>query len=291
MSELTVPADLASLSETQLEVLERKIATRYLQVVPWSAVVWGFGNCFMFLSLIPLVILNVLPMWLGFILATIGVIACYLPSHEAQHSIIASKGRPLRWLNELLGHVSTIPMVAPYRVLRATHMEHHAHCNDRELDPDFGVHAESDWAFLKQELHRRVRGDNDAYTDALVRTGQEKLVLDGVVYELIFLALMFGLAWSGYALEAFFLWWLPRHIGITYISYYLSWAPHHPAEEEGRYRDTRAFKSQLGNFMSMGMQYHIVHHLYPRIPLALTPAAYRELRPILAYRNCELGEM
>jgi len=191
MSEVTIPADIASLSETQLDVLERKIAAKYLQVVPWSAVVWGFANCFAFLSLIPLVLLNVLPLWLGFLLATVGVMACYLPSHEAQHSIIASKGKPLRWLNELLGHVSAIPMVVPYRVLRATHMEHHAHCNDKDLDPDFGVHAESGWAFLKQELRRRVRGDDDAYSEALVRTGQEKLALDSVIYQFVFLGIPF----------------------------------------------------------------------------------------------------
>ena len=63
------------------------------------------------------------------------------------------------------------------------------------------------------------------------------------------------------------------------------------ATNRGRYRDTRAFKSRLGNMFSMGMQYHIVHHLYPRIPLVLTPAAYRDLRPILEKRNCDLGEL
>ena len=31
----------------------------------------------------------------------------------------------------------------------------------------------------------------------------------------------------------------------------------------------------------MGMQYHVVHHLYPRIPLTRTPAAYWDMRPII----------
>ena len=100
---------------------------------------------------------------------------------------------------------------------------------------------------------------------------------------------MFTLAWTGHAIEAALLWWIPKMIGETYLIYFLAWAPHHPGVEQGRYRDTRAFKSRLGNVLSMGMQFHIVHHLYPRIPLALTPAAYRELRPILEKRGCELG--
>ncbi|HEX7884348.1 MAG TPA: fatty acid desaturase, partial [Phenylobacterium sp.] len=69
---------------------------------------------------------------------------------------------------------------------------------------------------------------------------------------------------------------------------FLSWAPHHPAKELGRYKDTRGFRSRLGNILTMGMQYHIIHHLYPRMPLMRHPAAFRALRPILVARGCRL---
>lgn len=117
------------------------------------------------------------------------------------------------------------------------------------------------------------------------------MIVDGLIYEGIYLLVLFALAWSGYAIEAALLWWLPKHIAVTYIEYYLSWAPHHPGNDQGRYRDTRGFKSYLGNIASMGMQYHIVHHLYPRIPLSKTPAAYRELKPILERKGCDLGQL
>ena len=292
MDQVAVPDDLGAVSDAQLDVLERQIANRYMRVVPWGAVVWGIGNCLAFFALFPLVMLDFIPLWLGFILATLSIAASYLPSHEAQHNIIAGKGKPLRWLNELLGHVSTLPLVFPYRVLRATHMEHHAHCNDPELDPDYDVHARSDWQFLRKAVRVRLSGArDDAYAESLQRTGQAGYILDGVIYNLVYFSVLFAMAWSGYALEAALLWWLPKHIAFIYISYYLSWAPHHPGVEQGRYRDTRAFKSRLGNAVSMGMQYHIIHHLYPRIPLSLTPAAYRELKPILERRGCDLGAL
>jgi beta-carotene hydroxylase len=41
----------------------------------------------------------------------------------------------------------------------------------------------------------------------------------------------------------------------------------------------------------MGMQYHIIRHLYPRMPLSQHPAVYRELKPILQRKGCELGEL
>ena len=64
-----------------------------------------------------------------------------------------------------------------------------------------------------------------------------------------------------------------------------------PANETGRYRETRAFRSRIGNIGSMGMQYHIIHHLYPTIRLNRTPAAYRALRPFLVERGCEIGSL
>ena len=33
--------DLDALSDSELDVLERKIANKYMRIVPWSAVVWG----------------------------------------------------------------------------------------------------------------------------------------------------------------------------------------------------------------------------------------------------------
>ena len=124
MDQVTIPENLDELTEDQLGLLEREIAKKYMNIVPWGAVAWGLGNCMIFISLFPLVLLDIVPLWIAFPIATLNVALSYLPSHEAQHNIIAGRGKPLRWLNELLGHVSTIPLVYPYRVLRATHMEH-----------------------------------------------------------------------------------------------------------------------------------------------------------------------
>lgn len=293
MDQVVIPENLEALSDEQLDVLERQIASGYMHIVPWGAVIWGLGNCLVFISLFPLVLFDILPLWLAFPIATINIAASYLPSHEAQHNIIAGKGKPLRWLNELVGHVSTIPLVYPYRVLRATHMEHHKYANHPELDPDVDVHADTTWGFLVQAMRNRQPGADrgNAYGQTLERIGQKELMLDALVFQGVYLAILFVMAWTGHAIEAALLWWIPKHISQTYISYYLSWAPHHPAAEQGRYRDTRGFKSRLGNFLSSGMQYHIIHHLYPRIPLSLTPSAYRALKPILQQRGCDLGTL
>ena len=47
---------------------------------------------------IPVTFTGVLPLWAAFVLSTLSITLCYLPSHEAQHSIIATEGSRLRWL-------------------------------------------------------------------------------------------------------------------------------------------------------------------------------------------------
>ncbi len=43
-------------------------------------------------------------------------------------------------------------------------------------------------------------------------------------------------------------------------------------------------------YRAMCMQYHIVYHLHPYIPLVRTPAAYREIRPKVEACGCDLDE-
>lgn len=288
-----LPTNLSNLSDAQLMKLERQIARKHSGKFPWLMVIWGFGNLVFWLSLWPLVFLDLIPLWMGFILSSISLSLVYLPTHDAQHDIIARPGEKLRWLNELLGHATSWMIVSPFNVFRVTHLEHHRHANDPERDPDIASKAPNAWSAIWRSIKERqpsgARGAN--YLQALDRTGRSDLILLAIAYQLGFLAVLFSLAWSGYALEAFFLWWLPYHIAMTYLNFFLSWAPHHPATSQARYGNTRSWKSAVGNIGSMGMQFHIVHHLHPYIPLDRTPAAYREMRPILEARGCDLGDM
>jgi len=286
--------DLSRLSDADLMRLEREIAREHMGHFPTFAVFWGFLNLAVWLALWPLVFTGLVPLWLGFIVATLCMTLSYLPSHEAQHDIIARPGERLRWLNEALGHLSTIPLMLPYRVAKLTHLEHHKHTNDPMLDPDYSVTASGPWSAIWASIRNRqprVDGGLKAYRGTLQRIGRDDVILDAVVYEIVFFGALFALAWTGHAVEAALLWWLPRHIGLTYIQYYLSWAPHHPGNETGRYRNTRSFRALLGNIGSLGMQYHVVHHLHPRIPLCRNPAAYWALKPVLEARGARVDAL
>jgi len=106
------------------------------------------------------------------------------------------------------------------------------------------------------------------------------------------MAVLFGMAWTGHAIEAALIWWLPRHIGLSYIRFFLSWAPHHPREgRQGRYENTKVFRSRLGHVLSLGMETHLIHHLYPSIPNHRTREAYRALKPVLEQRGVDTSAL
>jgi beta-carotene hydroxylase len=278
-------------SDRELKREEAAVARKYLGRLPWEMVVWGLGNFVLWLSIWPLTLSGTLPLWAAFGLSTFCITICYLPSHEAQHSIIAEEGTRLRWLNELVGHVSTIPMVLPYRIAWITHRQHHAHANDPDRDPDYGNKGDTWWQAVWNGLEARQPGAESAYK-TVVRESDDpevrRAIVEGTLLNTSYWVILAALAWSGHALEAAFVWWLPRHIGTSYIQLFLSWAPHHPMEEKGRYRDTRAWRSPVGTIASMGMEYHIIHHLFPKIPLLQTGPAYREMRPLLEERGCRI---
>jgi len=114
-------------------------------------------------------------------------------------------------------------------------------------------------------------------------------MIEAILVTRLVLLLAAVLAWSGFALEVLMLWWIPRQIAGIYTPVTLSWAPPHPMNETGRYRDTRGWKSPVGTILTLGMEYHLVHHLFPAIPLNKTPAAYRKLKPLLEAEGVSLN--
>lgn len=281
-------------SQTQsLRAREKAIAEQFMGSFPWVMVLWPLANTTLWLALWPLVMAGTVPLWAGFLIAVVNCTAAYLPSHDAQHHIIAPEGSRWHWFNELVGWYSLVPMCTPLSVLRVTHYEHHRHTNDPELDPDYPMAASTAWGALGKAL---IKGQprHERYGATLRRLGTpaaKTAIIHSMIAKVLQYSILAALAWSGHVWEALMLWWLPLKLGSVYINFYLSWAPHQPMTGKGRYHDTRAFRSIWGNIGSSGMQYHIIHHLYPTIPLNRNPAAFRALKPILIERGCGLGDL
>jgi beta-carotene hydroxylase len=270
---------------------ERAIAQQYIGALPWFMVIWGLGGFLLWVALWPLAHTGLMPLWLGCIIATVIMCGCYLPTHEAQHGNIGRPNTSLRWLNELVGHVSVFPIVFPYRLHRAIHLKHHAHSNDPVRDPDMYMKADTLWGAAKNAWLSKQPGHSGALTDDVLadNPNKDQLMIEAILVTRLALLLAAVLAWSGFALEVLMLWWIPRQIAGIYTPVTLSWAPHHPMNEKGRYRDTRGWKSPVGTILTLGMEYHLVHHPFLAIPLKKTTAAYRKLKPLLEAEGVSLN--
>jgi beta-carotene hydroxylase len=291
------PRDLSREERQRLLREEKAIAMRHMGGAMWGYSVAALGGFALWVALFPLAMAGIVPLWLGFIISSILATGGYVTSHEAMHSNIARKGEKLRWLNELVGEVSTIPILFPFSMARIMHLEHHYHCNDPERDPDYPDTAPNAvMALVKTWLNRQPRngGSIHHYKVLLERLGTpaaRRAQRDTVALQLFAMAFFFAMAWSGYALVVAAIWWLPRHVGLSYIRFYLSWAPHHPRTGRDRYTNTRVFKSRVGHVLSMCMETHLVHHLYPNIPNHRTRRAYFEMRDILGARGVDIGRL
>ena len=263
---------------------EKAIAKSLSQRFQWEMIAIGIGQATIFLSLWPLTLMGYIPLWTGFLIATLCACMAYLPSHEAQHGNY-SRGNPKkRWIDSLVGNFTLITLIYPYELLRVTHMKHHAYTNHPEKDPDYDNQHASSVAKLAVQVLDGATVDYSKYEevfaeDAAFQKGFKKGALIGLAYRAVLMIAVFLLP-----LHTLFLWWLPAKLGTVYTTTFFSWYPHLKTEQ-GRYKDTRFWHHWMPRYINHSMQLHFIHHLHPSIGHFDEPKAIEALRPFLIARG------
>lgn len=267
--------------------IARKYAPENVRTWPYTVVAIA---CFAaWVAFFPLAIYGVLPLWLGCAISSIFVSGGYVIGHEAMHSTIGRQGSRARFWNELTGYLATLPLILPFSMVREMHLLHHKHANQPDKDPDH-IHAAPNVgrAIVRSWLNRQPGTGGTAthwrkHASELGTPQADRAMRETVLLQLAVMTFFFAMAWSGHAIVVALMWWLPRHLGVTYIHVVLSWAPHYPHQGVGRYDNTRIIRHPLG----MGIDFHMIHHLYPFIPVHANARAYREMKPLLEARGVD----
>jgi beta-carotene hydroxylase len=263
---------------------EKAVAKKYAQRFQWEMILIGIGQACVWLSLWPLVMFGIIPLWLGFVVACFCACMAYLPSHEAQHGNYSRGDPKKRWIDALVGHVSLITVMFPYEILRVTHMKHHAYTNHDDKDPDF---LTSNAKSVKEVILLSLDGTSPDYqkykevysSDAAFQKAFEKGVKVSLAYRLTLMSLVFL-----FPLQTLLLWWLPAKIGVLYTTLFFSYYPH-IGTEIGRYKNTRFWQHWMPRYINHSMQLHFVHHLHPNIGHHDEPKAIVALKPFLIARG------
>lgn len=291
-----VPENLEALNESShadigapdLSVeAERAVARQFMGRIQWESIVIGLGQFVVWLLTWGLVLAGTLPLWTGFMIATISTAFAYLPSHEGQHGNISGRNKKWKWLDSFVGHITVIPLAQSHEVLRVTHMKHHAYTNDPELDVDYGTNGKH-WWNAALNVHRGGYASGERKDAVSIHAERDPAFLAGLQRGI---PVMKGLKLAQltmaffFPLETLLLWWLPAKISLSYLSVYFSWLPHYPMQATGRYKDTRFWQIRLPRYLSQSMQTHVIHHMYPGIPHFDEPKAMEALRPFIIERG------
>jgi len=266
---------------------ERKLARTFMGRIEWEMILIGVLQFTTWIATWVLVIQGIIPLLVGFLIALFTACNAYLPSHAGQHGHLSGGRKNLQWLDYLVGQISVIPLAQSHEILKATHLKHHAHTNDPDMDPDFFHGNAKNWweAAVNVNIAYNDEGpalraiekhqENDPkFKEALEKGGSWAFLF---YFAQIILAVL-------YPIETLLLWWIPKRIATSYLGIVFSYFPH-SGLEKGRYKDTRFWTNRVPRFLNHSMQIHTMHHMYPRICHYDEAKAIEALKPFMIERG------
>jgi len=249
---------------------------------PWPTVLAFLGVLAGVSAVAALTVAGRLSYWAAVPINAVLIYFVFTPLHEATHGNIAGRNPRLDWLEALIGHVSGYLLLAPYSGFRVLHLHHHSNTNDPAEDPDYWVRSPT---WLGQLLRSMVI--QPVYILHLWRLARDPRIKRAFAWEIACVVSYFAIvaaAWRlGFGKEILLLWFLPGYIGVVLCPVMFDWPVHHPHSERGRYNDSAIllFPKPFRLFMDVlfcGHTYHLVHHLYPRLPFYRYGKAWNVLK-------------
>jgi fatty acid desaturase len=190
--------------------------------------------------------------------------------HEASHLNISGNQPNLRWIDEVIGWLSGVTLISPFYLFRVIHFRHHAFTNHPEKDPDHWLASKN---IISLIFHSVTIFPVYLYRGFKILMGNEKVPnrvkrdLRISFFVLALFAVFFVLLGIQFGYNLILHTWIyPAVIAQVFLAFSFDWLPHHPHFEQGRYKNTRIIKWPLLNALLLGQNFHLIHHLHPRIP-------------------------
>jgi len=210
-----------------------------------------------------------LSLYWAILINTTAAYMSFTPAHDASHNAVSSN----RQLNEWVGRIATVLQspVPFFRTFRYIHMQHHRFTNDETRDPDAYVGAGPHWLlpfrwatldlnyfyyYLKPSVFmQRPKSERKEFYQAIVF---------GV---LVFTAVSFA-GWLDYYLLLFL---VPTRLTAVILSLTFDFLPHYPHHAHAKDEPFRCTSNRVGmewllTPVFLYQNYHLVHHLYPKVP-------------------------
>lgn len=186
-----------------------------------------------------------------------------------------------RVINAILGHGSALMLAFAFPVFTRVHLQHHAHVNDPENDPDYYVSTGGPvWLapvrFLTHEVFffkRQLWRNNELWEWFWNRLFIAAIFYVSIQYHFL-----------GYILN---FWFIPSYIVGIALGLFFDYLPHRPHQERDRWKNARVYPNRILNVLIMGQNYHLVHHLWPAVPWYNFQPTYYAMKPLLDEKGCD----
>lgn len=270
-----------------------RFETRIVATFVAFAVLWT--------TVLVLGIIGAIPLWLGLILNTFIASTFYMPLHEATHGNIWGATDTWRRGEDVIGVLSSIPAGICYGAHRSSHMRHHAHTNNPDKDPDHYTQGKLSalplkWLslvlaqlilplFAVAPVLTRVLPATVRHSLLEVDGGGKKAQLQTLRYWALSHGALVAAFLLGFGWPVLLLWYVPARLQALWLLFVFAWYPHHPANEVGRYVDTRTAVFPGSTLLIRGHDYHSLHHLFPRVPHYRLEALWQEMGEDLAAKG------
>ncbi|MEG4104521.1 beta-carotene hydroxylase [Microcoleus sp. S13_C5] len=211
------------------------------------------------------------PQWCCFSLNVLALHMAGTVIHDASHNAAHRD----RTVNAILGHGSALMLGFAFPVFTRVHMQHHAHVNDPDNDPDHYVSTGGPlWLiaarffyheifFFKRKLWRKYE---------LLEWFLSRLFVIAIVY----ISIQYG--HLDYVLN---FWFSPALVVGLALGLFFDYLPHRPFHDRDRWKNARVYPSPILNILILGQNYHLIHHLWPSIPWYNYKPAYEAVKPLL----------
>ncbi len=260
--------------------------------IAWGTIALAVGVLSGYLIVIPAAMQGFIPYWVASILCGYLAFASFTVGHDAGHGAIIRSGSRWKRLETVLGWLSTVPLLATsYKLFQKIHDRHHSFTNDPDRDPDY---MPGDKGIVQLILGLGIIPFRYNWL-AVTRFKKDKAMRDTYLPTLVFFSLVWGtllaLAIMDYATEVVFFSLIPLAIANFLLLTFFDYIPHYPHKSQDVYQATRIYPGKLLNVLLFGQNYHLIHHMYPKLPWYRYKAVYERLEPYLKQQDAAIDHI
>lgn len=180
-------------------------------------------------------------------------------------------------------------MLAPFSAVRVLHLRHHGVTNDPATDPDMWVAVEGRGKLAARCLSIIPHYYWHFLVGPTSRTKSARSALPSAVGGIAGLLSLGAVLWAAeLGPEALWLWVVPAILGTGFLAYAFDYLPHVPFDSRERFLNTRVVQGRVLNVVLLGQNYHLMHHLYPRVPFYRYLACFQLMRPLLERKGSRI---